>query len=190
MANRNTETFPEQDARVIALTPWGWFVGVGLVLAAIGVMATLNLMIATVVTSFYVGTMLLVGGGLLLVHGFHMHGRKRHAFWIISGGLYLAAGMAVLLEPFVVATILTLLLAVSLAVSGVMRATIALSFRHAGWGWTMASGTASIVASILILAGWPGDSVWLLGMLMAIDLLIQGITLSFVGWSIKVISAG
>jgi hypothetical protein len=42
------------------------------------------------------------------------------------------------------------------------------------WGWIVAAGVISILAAMLIALGWPVNSLWVLGMFLAIDLVMQG----------------
>jgi uncharacterized membrane protein HdeD (DUF308 family) len=54
-----------------------------------------------------------------------------------------------------------------------------------GWGWSTASGIVSVVAGIVLIAGWPADTVWLLGMVLAVDLTFQGATAIGLGIALK-----
>lgn len=172
---------PKPDWREI----WKWFVGLGAGLAVIGGLATLNLMFATMMTSFYIGAMMLLGGVLHIAHGTGSPLHRRRIFWSASGILYVVAGLSVLLMPFLAASVLTLLLATSLGLSGISRMILAGMRRPAGWGWTLASGATSIAAAIVIAATWPGNSLWFLGLLLSVDLLVQGLMLALVGLSIR-----
>jgi len=164
---------------------WKWFVGLGAGLAGIGALATLNLMYATMLTSFSISAMMLLGGVLHIVHGVGAPLHRRRFFWLASGLFYVAAGFSVLMMPFLAASLLTLILAVALGLSGIMRMVPAWVRRPAGWGWTLASGSTSLAAAAVIASTWPGNSLWFLGLLLSVDLLIQGATLTLVGLSIR-----
>jgi uncharacterized membrane protein HdeD (DUF308 family) len=110
---------------------------------------------------------------------------RRRIFWSVSGVLYVAAGLSVLLMPFLAASALTLLLASALGLSGISRMVLAGIRRPACWGWTLASGGTSLAAAIVIAATWPGNSLWFLGLLLSVDLLVQGMMLALVGLSIR-----
>ncbi|MGB8290174.1 MAG: DUF308 domain-containing protein, partial [Rhizobium ruizarguesonis] len=49
---------------------WIWFVGLGVLLLVCGLIALGNLMLATVVSVYYVGMLMLAGGVIYLVHAF------------------------------------------------------------------------------------------------------------------------
>ena len=45
-----------------------------------------------------------------------------------------------------------------------------------GWGWVVAAGVVTTLAGLIISSGWPVNSLWMLGLFLAIDLIFQGIT--------------
>jgi uncharacterized membrane protein HdeD (DUF308 family) len=51
--------------------------------------------------------------------------------------------------------------------------------------WTALSGVLSIVLGVMIMNNWPGASTWVPGMLLAIELLLQGWSLFFIGIAIR-----
>src|SRR5262245_49538996 len=51
---------------------WGWFVALGLLLLGCSFLAFANLFIATVVSVYYVGMLMLFGGVVYLVHAFQV----------------------------------------------------------------------------------------------------------------------
>ncbi len=50
-----------------------------------------------------------------------------------------------------------------------------------GAGWIMFAGAITALAGLTIAAGWPVNSLWILGLFLAIDLLMQGWAL-FLAW--------
>jgi uncharacterized membrane protein HdeD (DUF308 family) len=44
-----------------------------------------------------------------------------------------------------------------------------------GWGWFLADAAASFFMGILILAKWPSSSVWAIGTLVGVAVLMGGI---------------
>lgn len=49
----------------------------------------------------------------------------------------------------------------------------------------MASGGVSLAAGVVIALDWPADSLWVLGLIMAVDLLLQGISLVMTGLALR-----
>jgi uncharacterized membrane protein HdeD (DUF308 family) len=45
-----------------------------------------------------------------------------------------------------------------------------------GWGWFLFNAAASLLMGILILEGWPASSVWAIGTLVGVSVLMNGIS--------------
>lgn len=165
---------------------WGWFVALGIVMLIAGVLAMLNLFLATVVSVFYVGALMLVGGIFQIVHAFSVKGWGRLAWWLISGLVYAAAGIIAFANPLLASTVLTLLLAAALLAAGIMRIWVGFENRErANWGWIVAAGVVTALAGIVIAIGWPVNSLFILGMFLAIDLIFQGATITAFGLALR-----
>lgn len=165
---------------------WGWFVALGILMIAAGVIATLNLFLATVVSVFYVGTLMLISGGFQIVQAFRVSGWGRFAWWLFSGLLYALAGVFTFMNPVLASSVLTLLLAAALIAAGVIRIWIGFEHRsEANWGWIVAAGVVTALAGVVIAIGWPVNSLFILGIFLAIDLLFQGFTVLMLGFALK-----
>ncbi|WP_404710383.1 HdeD family acid-resistance protein [Sphingomonas sp. MMS24-J13] len=162
-----------------------WFIGIGLVLALLGLVASVNLLFATIAVTYTIGAMMFVAAIFQLIHAFAMRSWGRMAFLIVSGLLYLAAGALTIYDPRFAAGMIVLLLAAVLGGSGIARVVFALGRHKAGWGWMLASGLASILAAVIIAMGWPFNALWLLGFLLVIDLIFQGVMMIFVGVNLR-----
>jgi uncharacterized membrane protein HdeD (DUF308 family) len=165
---------------------WGWFVALGVLLLIFGVIAFGNLFIATVASVYLVGWLMLVGGIIEIIHAFGVKSWGRFFFWLASGLLYAIAGFFAFDNPLLASAVLTFLLAVALVASGVLRIWVGLSHRpQSGWGWIVAAGVITVLAGLIIAMGWPVNSLWVLGMFLAIDLIFQGWTFIAVGLALK-----
>lgn len=165
---------------------WGWFVGIGVVLFILGLIGSVYTLAFTLVSVLYVGYLMLIGGILYLVQAWRIKGWKGFLLWTIGGLFYIAAGIIVINNPVASAAILTLLLGWFLIASGLVRLWSWFSNRaQSGWGWLGVSGAITLLAGILIAVRWPADSVWILGFLLAIDLLFQGLTLIMIGQGLR-----
>lgn len=165
---------------------WGWFVGLGILMLVAGVIAMLNLFLATVVSVYYVGALMLVGGIFQIVHAFSVKTWGRLAWWLLSGLVYAAAGIIAFANPLLASSVLTLLLAAALLAAGVMRIWVGLENRErANWGWIVAAGVVTALAGLVIALGWPVNSLFILGAFLAVDLIFQGAALTAFGMALK-----
>ncbi|MFC0245368.1 HdeD family acid-resistance protein [Falsochrobactrum ovis] len=166
----NQSELPSQLA-----SKWGWFVALGVALLILGGIAFGNLLAATVVSVYYVGLMMLFAGVAEIIHAFSVKAWSTFFFWLLSGLLYAAAGIIAFVNPILAAGVLTLFLAAALVGSGIFR--IWLGFKSkpaAGWGWIIATGVITTLAGLVVAFHWPVDSLFILGLFLAIDLIFQG----------------
>jgi uncharacterized membrane protein HdeD (DUF308 family) len=81
---------------------------------------------------------------------------------------------------------LTLLLIVFFMVEGFAKLLFSLTIRPLpNWGWVFASGIIGILLSIYLLANLTTTAVWLLGVLLGIQLVFEGVALSSLAWQVR-----
>ncbi|WP_132955461.1 HdeD family acid-resistance protein [Rhizobium sp. BK251] len=165
---------------------WIWFVILGVLLLICGGIAFGNLLVATVVSVYYVGALMLVGGIIHLIQAFQVRGWEHVLFWSLSALLYLLAGLFTFMNPILASAALTLFLAIALLAAGLFRVWVGLRLRpHKGWGWIVTGGVVTVLAGFVIALGWPVNSLWILGLFLAIDLVFQGWALIAFGFGIR-----
>lgn len=165
---------------------WGWFVALGVVLILLGFYASYNIFIATIASVFTVGVLMLISGILQIIHAFYVKSWSNFIWLVLTGLVYAAAGIMAFMNPVLASTILTFLLAAALVGVGVLRIVAGLNARPAkGWGWILFSGIITLLAGIVIAIGWPVNSLWILGMFLAVDLIIQGWAMAAFGFALK-----
>jgi len=165
--------------------PWGWFVATGVGLVFFGFVAAANLLLASLAAMFVVGGMACAAGALMAIHAWFTRTWGRALFWGLCGLAYIAVGAWIVLQPLLAASVLTLMLGVLLGFAGAVRVIAAIGERRHGWGWTLLSGLVSLLAAAIILDGWPGTAVWVIGMVLAVDLLVQGFGLVLAGMAMR-----
>jgi len=165
---------------------WGWFVALGVLLIVCGFIALANVALATVVSVYYVGILMLIGGIVYLVHAFQVRSWEQALVWALSGVLYVLAGFFAFENPLLASAVLTLLLAIALLIAGVFRTWVGWRMRPIkGWGWVLVSGIITALAGVIIALGWPVNSLWILGLFLACDLLLQGWSMLAFGLAVR-----
>ena len=156
---------------------WGWLLAVGIlsvILGTIGLGMTWMLTLASVV---YFGVLLIVIGVAQLLQTFKAAGWKGTFLQILIGLLYLAAGIMVVSRPLLASLTLTWALGFALIVVGVMRIVVGMQHRGtSGWGGAVVGGIITLLLGLLILARWPSDALWVIGLFLAIELIVNGYT--------------
>jgi len=177
---------PDRPAVQSLRSKSGWIVALGAVYVIAGLIALSSVVFATKVTVFVVGIMMLISGVAEVINAFQFRSWGKFLVWLLLGVLYIVAGFLTFENPLLAAAILTLLLGISLVVSGVMRIFLGFSMRE-GMSWTpvVLSGVISLLLGFIILAHWPVSGLFVLGVLLGVDLLMAGIGWIFVGLGLR-----
>lgn len=187
MNTRTVRSESHLDSLTEGLAPrWAWFVILGAGLLVLGVFACAHLFVTTWVSVLYIGAMMFIGGIGQIVLSIRVRKWGWFFFWSLSGLLYTAAGLMAFYNPMLAAQVLTLLLASSIALSGCIRIAVGFGTSPAeGWTWLVVSGVLGLIAGMIIFMGWPVSSLLLLGMLLAFDLIFQGVGALVFGIALK-----
>lgn len=156
---------------------WVWFVALGVALIILGVIAFYDTIAVTLVSTIFIGAMLLVGGVVQIVHAFMTKAWRHFLLNLAAGALYVIGGFLIMQEPVQGALVLTLFIVAAMVAAGIFRIVIALSHREfPGW-WVLAlGGLVSVVVGVLLISWLPWSSLILLGTLIAIELIMHGAT--------------
>ncbi len=120
---------------------WGWIVALGIIYTIAGLIAIGSVVTATVASVFVVGIMMLIAGLAEVINAFQVTTWGKFLLWLILGGLYIVAGVAMFENPLLAAAMLTLLLGFALLASGIMRIVLAFSTKEGmPWIWVLFSG--------------------------------------------------
>ena len=127
------------------------------------------------------GVLLIIGGVVQILDAFKCKGWKSTLWHVLIALLYVGAGVMMVADPILASATLTLVLAAILLAVGVMRIFMALQMRPAnGWGWLLAGGIITILLGGMIISGWPMSGLWVIGLFVAVELIVNGWTSVFV----------
>jgi len=154
---------------------WGWIVALGVVYVIAGFIALGSVVMATVASVLVVGIMMIVAGVAEVINAFQIKTWGKFLLWALLGVLYIVAGFLTFDNPLFAAVLLTLLLGASLVASGIMRLILAFSMKaETPWLWIAFSAVITLLLGVLILARWPINSIYILGLFLGIDLIMAG----------------
>ena len=165
--------------------PSVWFTIEGVVLILLGAVALVDAFVAGAVATSILGVLIFLGGVLGLVATFS-GGRHTHRAWsVISAVIAVVAGLLIAVFPVAGASALALIVAAYLLFDGVSMIMLAFDQRkrHSStrWGWLLAAGVADVVLAILVLLLSPVGATYLVGVIVAVDLVFAGIALIALG---------
>lgn len=155
----------------------GLIIGFGVLAALLGLVALVLVETATIASVLVIGIFMVAAGILEIIVGLRTRTWGRMLLWEAAGLLYLIAGSFAIAVPELASVVLTLLLGAGLVATGALR--IVVGIRMAGSrtrGPLIAAGGFTALLGLLILIGWPGNSVLVLGTILGIDLLVYGLT--------------
>ncbi len=151
----------------------GWFLALGIVLVALGVLALGDTIMVTLVSVVFLGWLLVISA---IVQVFHwLRGREeRHFLDLFAFVLDFVVGLILLSNPAAGALALTLVLAVFFLVGGLMRLFGALSSEAPHRAWAILDGAVSALLGILLWIHWPSSALWFIGFAIGIGLIFRG----------------
>lgn len=158
----------------------------------VGILAALELVLGFVLLSFpyllgisavWVGGFVLAVAGLIRLVQCITHREDR--WWnLLAAILYLVVGVFTVLMPMLSMEWWTLFIGACLLVAGIMRMAVAIGmWNDKGRFWRVFNALVSLVLGAMILWGWPESSVWLIGTLIAVEMIFSGWTLMFLALS-------
>jgi uncharacterized membrane protein HdeD (DUF308 family) len=165
---------------------WGWIVALGVFLLVGGAIALFDVAMATLVTVFWVGAAMLVAGAMEIITAFQIRPWGRSLLWVLIGALTFFVGLLTIRDPLLAALSLTAIIGVVLIVAGFFRLILAYHIREIGpWGLVALSGLVSIVLGALIISQWPVSGIYTLGLFLAANLIVEGVSWVTVGFAAR-----
>ena len=174
----------------------GWLMALGLLLLVLGIIGLTMTYTLTTIVIFWFGILAIIGGLGQLLDAWH-HKKWRGVIWhVIVGAIYILLGILLIAMPVTAAFWLTIAVAVSLLVTGLMRVLLVFQLRgHPGLQLLMlvaalvSIGLAFFIYQMLSLPDaasvatpqeqldWARSWGWIIGLFVAIELITEGITL-------------
>lgn len=164
---------------------WGLMMLAGIVLVILGVVALGSTVTASLVAAVFIGWLVLIGGVTHLIGSFSAGSWSRGLLSAVIGLIYLAAGWQLIVSPLFGAIALTLIIAIALIITGLVRIFGAFAEHHEHRVWVVAGGALSIFFGLLLFIGWPFTGVFALGIFLGAELVVNGLSLMTVAWDIR-----
>lgn len=164
----------------------GWFIAMAVVFIILGIMAIVEPGVAGLAVTFLVGWLLIFGGAAHLIAAFSGGGAGRVIWQVIVGIIYVAGGVYFLTHPLLGLGTLTLLLAGIILVEAVLEFIAYFRTRNdSGSAWLLMNGLITLLLGGLIWIHWPSSSVWAIGTLVGVNLLMTGFSRLMLGMAAR-----
>ena len=149
---------------------------VGWLLVAIGIAGILLPGLLGLTLSLVIAALLILAGmasGYLAWSSYNRAGSG----WL-KPLVLVALGLLLAFYPQAGTAAIGLMLIVYFLFSGLASLVLAFELRPLpGWVWTLANGLLTLLLALIFIAGWPFNSHWLVGLLVGISLLMDGVAL-------------
>lgn len=154
------------------------YLGAGWLLIAGGVAVMAFPLFGSLAVALFAGLVLVFTGAVEVAHALMVRGAPAIILNLLAGLLSLAIGIFILSNPSAGMELVTVTLACLLAADGIIKIISAAQTRQfPGWGWIVMNGVSSLFLSGLILILFPASSLYVLGIILGLDLLVAGATL-------------
>ncbi|MGH9503691.1 MAG: HdeD family acid-resistance protein [Terriglobales bacterium] len=155
----------------------GWSIVWGVLLIVFGILAIGAPLLAAVAVTALIAWLIILAGVIHLVVAFHAHGAGSLIWKLLVGLAYICIGGYLLMHPLLGVASLTLLLASLFLIEGALDVVLYFKLRPGrGAGWVLFDGLVTLVLALFIGFHWPSSSVWAIGTLVGVSMIMSGVT--------------
>jgi uncharacterized membrane protein HdeD (DUF308 family) len=164
----------------------GWYLAAAVLFIILGIFAVIEPAVAALGVTLLLGWILAIGAVFHFIAAFKGGGAKQVIFQVLVGIVYAIGGFYFLTHTVMATGTLTLLLAGIILAEGVIEIVSYFRLRKEGAsGWLLMNGLITLALGALILFHWPSSTVWAIGTLVGINLLMTGVTRLMFGLAIR-----
>ncbi|WP_298947175.1 HdeD family acid-resistance protein [uncultured Paracoccus sp.] len=154
-----------------------WII-LGVISILAGVLALANPMAATLAAEQIAGWGFLIVGVMEIFLAFRAEGWGARIWAILVGIAFVLLGIALLGNPLEGIVTLTVLAGILFMATGIFRVVMAFDLRGTSAFWlVLLSGLLAILLAVMIFGNFPASVVTLLGVLLAIELISNGVSM-------------
>jgi uncharacterized membrane protein HdeD (DUF308 family) len=154
-----------------------WSIVWGVALIVFGMLAIGSPFVAAVAVNVVLAWLIVLAGVVHLILAFHAHGAGSLLWKLLVGLAYLAFGAYMIMHPVLGVASLTLVLASLFLVEGILDIALFFKMRSMqGSSWVLIDGVVTLLLGLLIYMQWPSSSVWAIGTLVGVSMIISGVT--------------
>ena len=131
----------------------------------------------TITSILIIGIFMLVVGVVFAVESFASPAWNGKLLNLILSVFYVGVGVVIVINPLLTAVWFTLFLAIFLAMIGLLRIAMAFQVKSktSRWGWVAFGGVLNLLLGLLVYLEWPDSGLWVIGMFISLEFIIQGI---------------
>jgi len=167
-----------------------WLTVMGILFIILGVLAIIEPAVAGLAIAILVGWLFIFGGVAHAFGAFEGGGAGRVVWHILLAVIYIMGGIYLLNHPLLGLGTLTLLLA-GVLFAEALREVFAYfaAPRAEGSGWQLVNAIVTLLLALMIWRNWPSSSVWAIGTLVGVNLLMTGFSRLMIGTAARKLAA-
>lgn len=133
-----------------------------------------------------IGWLLVIDAGFQFIHSFRSEGVGHIVWKVLVALVYLIAGIYFLMHPLLAVAVVTLALAAFFLIEGLVDVFSYFATRGARASyWILVNGIVSVLLAVMIWRHWPSSSLWVLGVLVGVGLLMTGLSRLMIALAIR-----
>jgi uncharacterized membrane protein HdeD (DUF308 family) len=171
--NTETQTAPIDIFRRVT----GLSIGLAVLMIVLGFAAMFKPFAAGIGISLFIAWIIVFTGVVHIIYAFAARSAGSFLWRTLIGVAYILGGVYLLKNPSIALASLTLLVAAILIAEGVFQLIAFFELRVLpGSGWILCDAILTLILGGLIAYPWPGSSLWAIGTLVGVNLIISGFT--------------
>jgi uncharacterized membrane protein HdeD (DUF308 family) len=152
-----------------------WSKALSILIIVAGILAIVVPLAGGIAATIVIGWLLVFGGAVHFVFGWHTRKMGGLAWAILLGLIYELAGIYTLMHPVAGLAALTLMLGAYLSVQAILEFVLAWHLRRLGASaWLVFNGVVMLLLAAAIWTTWPSSSEWAIGTLLGVSLIFSG----------------
>ncbi len=156
----------------------------GIAMIVVGIIGIIFPMLMSWTLNFFVSSLFAVSA-IVLAYSAYACKTQTLMMWFKPFILFVLA-LLILFHPAVVISTLGIVLAFYFLMDGFAGIALSVEMKPAkGWLFMLLNGLLSLVLGVVVLVGWPLSSMWLVGLLIGMSFLFDGIALLAIAGNIK-----
>jgi uncharacterized membrane protein HdeD (DUF308 family) len=167
-----------------------WGILWGVVLVAFGMLAIGEPFLAAIALATFIAWLLILVGVVHCMLAFHAHSGTSLGWKLLVGVAYIFIGGYLLFRPVAGVATLTLMLAFLFMFEGVLDFMLWWKSRKAdGAFWILVDSIITLALGGMIYVHWPSSSVWAIGTLVGLSMIISGVTRIMLSLAVRKVAA-
>jgi uncharacterized membrane protein HdeD (DUF308 family) len=151
-------------------------IGCGIVMIVLGTVALFLPLATGIAVSVMIAWLIILGGCAYAAYAFASRGAGDFIWRLLIGVTYIVGGGYLAFHPQLALESFTVVMAVIFLLEGVLETVTFFQFRvYSGSGWILFDAIVSLLLAYLIWQPWPSSSVWAIGTILGVNLIVSGL---------------